>query len=419
MNIVLAKIAISVLCTGLLVIAFKQKKYLINLSTAGSPAIWLGSAWIGTRLLPFILIYLILGVEPTSDVNGFWYMATHAVLGDLVYRDFWSPYSPLFSYFLGIGSILWNNPRVVVLMMILMEGIAVLLSWHYFKPHVGKSSLFFYTIIYFLLPGSLILSVVGAQEDVWMWLFYTLAFILGKRKNNIWMYSFLLAIGVLMTKAIFVLFLVPLFFLEKEKWRFALPLASVGLASVLWLYFNVGDAFLQPMGEADTLRAPNIISVLNPWFFDRLGAGASVWNWVGLVVTLLMGGITTWKWRHKKFEEAASYIFIIMYATLMIVQQSAYSNYIFIFLLPLALGLGQLENRNFVRFILFYTIVCVIHPSYWWRLGMPKYLSISDIFQNVSSLIDYVLQASIVLLTIGLIVYLFKNNDDRKVESIP
>src|SRR5690606_26507336 len=119
------------------------------------------------RLAPFILIFLILGIEPTSDVNGFWYMATHAAEGKVVYRDFWSPYSPFFSYLLAIGAVLWNNPKVIVLIMILMEGVAVVLSWHLYKSFMNRGTFCFRALVYFLLPGSLILSVLGAQEDIW------------------------------------------------------------------------------------------------------------------------------------------------------------------------------------------------------------------------------------------------------------
>jgi len=407
MNVVLAKLAICLVCLLLLVIAFSLKNRITDLGVRMRPRTWLGSLWILFRFIPFLIVYVIMGIDPSSDVHGFWYMATNAAEGKVVYRDFWSPYSPFFSYLLGLGALVWDNPRVVVLIMLLTEGLAVKLTWDFYKPVTDRAKLYYCSLIYFLLPGSLILSVIGAQEDVWIWLFITAAVVAGKRKDRIVLYSLILALGVLVTKAIFVLFLLPLFLLEKDKWRFSLPLAAVGVVSLGVLYTLVGDAFLQPVGEADTLRAPNLISILNPLFSNHLRAGEGYWNWTGLLITVTVGLIATLKWRNEEFEYGVSRIFVLMYATLMIVQQSAYSNYIFIFLLPLTFAWFDTGNLKQIVFLLLFNVLCAIHPSYWWRLGMPKYNSVSDIVLNASSLTDYSMQAAICLLTIGMIFYIF------------
>lgn len=409
MDIVLAKLAICGLCMLFIILAFAREKQ-IGKRTEGVPSlVWIAGLWVVFRLLPFLVVFIFLGISPTSDVNGFWYMAENAAAGKLVYRDFWSPYSPFYSYLLAIGALAWNNPKVIVLIMLLMEGIAVALSCFFYRPVQAKATFRFRSLIYFVLPGSLILCVLGAQEDIWIWLFFTLAVLVRKKTGSVVLYSFVLALGILTTKAIFVLFLLPLFLLEKEKLRFCWPMALSGAVSVAVLYATAGTEFLQPVDEAGTLRAPNIVSVINPWLYDSIGMGRSFWNWAGLLCTLAAGSAAALISRYEDFTISASKAFVVMYATLMIVQQSAYSNYIFIFLLPFTLVLTDFRNRKLVAALLIYNILCTVHPSFWWRSGMPKYYSPADIFRNTASVADYFMQLSIVLLTAGLIVYTLKS----------
>ncbi len=410
MDIVLAKVAICGLCLLLILLALRLERQIGKLAATAHPMLWVTGLWVVFRLLPFLIVFVLLGISPTSDVNGFWYMAENAAAGKLVYRDFWSPYSPFYSYILAIGALAWHNPKVIVLIMLVMEGVTVALSYFFYRPVLSKAKFCFRSVIYFILPGSLILCVLGAQEDIWMWLFFVAAVLVKRKTGSVVFYSFMLALGILATKAIFVLFLLPLFLLEKEKIKFCWPLVLSGAISLALLYATVGTEFLQPVGEAGTLRAPNVVSVVNPWLFDSVGMGESFWNWAGLLCTLLAGSLAAFRWRDEEFTISASKIFIVMYATLMIVQQSAYSNYIFIFLLPFTLLLTDLRNRKLVALLVIYNILCTVHPSFWWRSGMPKYYSPADIFENTASVIDYSLQLSIVILTLWLILYTFKSS---------
>ncbi|GGN15026.1 hypothetical protein GCM10010967_59520 [Dyadobacter beijingensis] len=399
MNIILAKTAISI--AALLVTAallFKKDALTDWLEKKSANAV-LSVAWIILRLLPFIAVYLVANMEPTSDVNGFWDEGSKASLGQVVYRDFWSPYSPLYAYFLGIWLKLWYSPKMIVLTMAVMDGVALLVSYHFFRPFQTRGAFLFRALIYLLLPGSLVLCVIGAQEDVWMWLFVTLAYLVRERTLRVEWYAAILAIGLLMTKAIFVLIMVPLFLLEKQKVRFVIPIAIIGIISLAVLYPLVGLEFMQPLDEAKTLRAPNIPSVLNPWFYNNIGVGEKFWNWIGLVASVGLACLAAWRLRYADFRVMLSKVWIVLYATMMIVQQSAYSNYIFLFLLPLVFYVIDWKNKTQVTILFVFNLLCVVHPSYWWRLGMPCYMTPSDTTASTELLIDYSMQTAIVILT--------------------
>jgi hypothetical protein len=399
MNIVVAKTAISI--AALLVTAallFKRESLTEWLEKKSANAV-LAVAWVILRLLPFIAVYLIANMEPTSDVNGFWDEGSKASRGQVVYRDFWSPYSPLYAYFLGLWLKLWYSPKMIVLTMAAMDGIALVISYRFFRPFQSRGTFLFRSLIYLILPGSLVLCIIGAQEDVWMWLFVTLAYLVRERTLRVEWFASILAIGLLMTKAIFVLIMVPLFLLEKQKVRFVIPIALIGILSLVILYPLVGLEFMQPLDEAKTLRAPNIQSVLNPWFYNSIGVGEKFWNWIGLAISVGLACLAAWRLRHADFRVMLSKVWIVLYATMMIVQQSAYSNYIFLFLLPLVFYVIDWKNKTQITILFVFNLLCVVHPSYWWRLGMPCYMTPSDPTASSGLLIDYTMQTAIVVLT--------------------
>lgn len=397
MSIVFMKVVLSVILLAVVGGVLWKKEYLTVLLKQKNVTLWLAIGWVIFRFLPFLAIYLVAGYAPTSDVNGFWDEASKAAEGQVVYRDFWSPYSPLYAYYLGTWLNVWYDPRMIVLLMTIMDALALYTSWYLYRAQMAD---FLYkSLLYYLLPGSIILCVVGAQEDVWMWFFVLVAYLLRQRTGRVEVYAFVLALGLLLTKAIFVLILIPLFLIEKQKLRFVLLLSSVGVITLAILYPLVGWEFMQPMDEAKVLRAPNILSVLNPWFVDSIGVGEKFWNWVGLVLSLGLGSLTAWRFRNAGFVDMISRTWVALYATMMVVQQSAYSNYIFLFLIPVVFYVIDWHNKREVGLLLLYNLLCVIHPSYWWRQGMPKYLTPSDIWASTSTVVDYLMQLGIVLLT--------------------
>ena len=399
MSVVFAKIGISLISLILLGVMLIRRTAITAWLENKNAGQTLTVGWLAFRLIPFIAIYLIAGFATTSDVNGFWEMGSKASQGMIVYRDFWSPYSPLYPYFLGIWLKLWYDPKMIVLTMAAMDGVAVYISWHFFRPFQSRGTLLFRALVYYILPGSLILCIVGAQEDVWMWLFVVLAYLVRERTVRVEWYAAILAIGLLMTKAIFVLILIPLFFLEKQKIRFLTPMLIIGILSLAVLYPLVGWEFTQPLGEASTLRAPNIPSVLNPFFYNHIGVGEGFWNWIGLAVSVGLACFAAWRLRNADFRIMLSRVWVVLYATLMIVQQSAYSNYIFLFLIPLVFYIINWNSRTQVVLLLIFNVLCVVHPSYWWRLGMPCYMTPGDLTASSELLIDYLMQVGIVILT--------------------
>jgi hypothetical protein len=112
--------------------------------------------------------------------------------------------------------------------------------------------------------------------------------------------------------------------------------------------------------------------------------------------------------RHLDFPRAFSAVFVVIFATMMVAQQSAYSNYIFIFLLPLTFVWIDFRNRKEVSWFLVFNVLSVVHPSLWWRLKSPYYESPAAILAQPIYGLDYALQVGVVICTVYFLRFVWK-----------
>ena len=192
-----AKTVLSVALLLLTGVVLWKRAFLLKIFQGKNVPTALAVGWFLFRLLPFIAVYWLAVFAPTSDVNCFCDAGSKASLGQVVYRDFWSPYSPLYAYYLGLWLKFWYDPRMIVLGMTIMDALALWVSWHLYRAKLSDSDFLFKALIYYLLPGSLVLCVVGAQEDVWMWLFVVVALLYRQRTARVEVYALILALSLI------------------------------------------------------------------------------------------------------------------------------------------------------------------------------------------------------------------------------
>jgi hypothetical protein len=241
-----------------------------------------------------------------------------------------------------------------------------------------------------------------------MWLLVVLAYLAWQHSQKTEVLFLFLLLGLLCTKIIFVLFLLPMLILIRAKVPILAFGVVIGTSVVALLYYLVGFEFLQPMQEASILRSPNLPSIINPITFNLLGFGSKIWNWLGLLVTV---GVGTWfanKVKTLDYRQSFSAVWIVIYATMMTVQQSAYTNYVFIFLLPLVLFWIDFNNKREVVLLLAYNLICTIQPSIWWRFGQIRYNNTTDIFIDSLHILDFTMQILVVCFTIYFIFLVYK-----------
>ncbi|MBO0937252.1 hypothetical protein J2I47_11910 [Fibrella sp. HMF5335] len=392
MLILLVKaVASLVLTVGILLLLSRQKQVERYLESSKLP--WNGVFFVLLRLAPFLLTYVVMGFEPQSDVQYFYKIVQSALRLEIPYLRALNPYSPFYGYMLALPVAIYKNSRMIVLSLLLFEMGCVWLTQRFFLPNLSRGERWFRCLIYYMLPVSFVFSVFSGQEDVLLWGAVIGAYWIWQRTQNAFLGGILMGAGLLLTKAIFVLLLIPIFFLTRRKLSFVAGAALIGLPVFVWLYLTTGTRFLdQPLHEGDYLKAPNWRSLLNPFFYQYLGVNGKVGKWPTLAILLaVIGLVTVWVRQRDKLMGYLPALYTAIFATMTVVQQSAISVYAYAFMLPLLFCLTNFRNRTQMGLLLAFNVLAANHPSIWWRMHQPYYNSVRA-FSNPAFLAEYCLE---------------------------
>ncbi|GAA4405308.1 hypothetical protein GCM10023187_23520 [Nibrella viscosa] len=348
------------------------------------------------RLVPFVGIYLIAGAETRSDVPLFYQAAAEALAGKLVYRDFWSPYSPLFAYLTALPLVIWHSAKAVVLFMIGVEGLAWWLTYRLARRQVGARA-HWVALLYLVLPAPLVFCVLGGQEDSWMWAFTVASLHLGRQQPDEFRLGMWMAVVLLATKALAVLIVAALFFWVRRPVRYVFGLAVVGLPALAVLYLLTGTGFLTPLMFAGMLFAPNIWTVLAPLTGDFMQYAGPL-STLGLLTVIAFSAVGAWRLRQQRvsYERSLPILWLLCYGFIMVVHKSSFSNYAFIYMLPLVFSVIDLTDSRQVGALLVLNALAAIQPSLWWSLDTPLFTNPAMLMQG-QNLLEYSMEVCIVL----------------------
>ncbi len=369
------------------------------------PDAWFLVLWLGLRLLPFLVLYLALGYEATSDLRGFYNGAVAARQGLLPYRDFVTVYAPFYAYLTAIPTLLWDDPRAIIVLMMLVEGLVLWGTYRLYQLSLRT------VLTYLLLPAALMNCVIGGQEDVWMWGFGLLS-VLTIRRNKIFTTGAVLGLALLVTKALFVLLVPIIFFWVKDKIRLVAGMLVVGLPVLAGLFYLGGWSFLMPVQLAQDPLSPNLWSVLHPLLgsvFDQIPP--KLFNYAGLLGTVGVSMAFTFRWKKAglTFEAILLRAWVLVFGLIMLLVPSAYAVYGFAFMLPLvAGGLPGWDAGKPLAFVLLFNLLSVLQPTAWWRLGQ-RFYHVSD-FTNPAYLLEYAMQVGIVASLLYFVGRLYRMN---------
>ena len=351
-------------------------------------------AFVGLRLLPFIGIYVILGQDVRNDVPFFYYKAESAFRGLFVYRDFWSFHAPLFSYIISLPLWLWNNPRAIVLLMVLVEAIAVALTYFTYKNRTPDALLL--ACLYWILPFTFVFVLLNGQEDIWFWLVTLLIWRhVQKRPHNYELGAGLLfAAGLLCIKVTYIFFLFPLLVFVRRPLRMLATMAVPGAIALVILYLNVGDQFLMPIRHTQTLLTPNLFSILRPFielFVHVPESSFTLLNWIGLLLTLGASIAVAWRFRTRSIQRVIPLLFLISFVAMTIFQPSAPGGYATSYQLIMLFALIDPFSRKHELLVLSFSWLLVVQPFIYVYNGSPSYTSF-DLFGTPILAFEYLLQ---------------------------
>jgi hypothetical protein len=388
---------------GLVVFLYVNQRRVLPVLNANERATrWL--AFVLFRLVPFAVVYLILDQEPRSDVQFFYERAVPALEGGLVYRDFLSYHAPLFTYITTLPLLLWNNARVLVLLMALIEFVIANATVRFVRnqppqkarSRAAHSDALLRYVLYYMLPLPFVAMVLSSEEDIWMWGFGLLTLALPATLNDrkfAFLTGLIWGLGMLTVKFMLIVLLIPLFFLIRERWFYLLGLLVVGIPSVLVLYGLVGEKILMPIQHSSYPMAPNLVSVLRPVLGSIFGqTSLTNLNWLGLAGTIGGASWVGWQFREVGYRRAFPYLFCFVFGLFMVLLPSAPGYYLFTQAMPLAFLVLANNRTHWLRFAALNFLLVVQPILMIVYANNAQYTSLGMLTQNPIYALDWSIQ---------------------------
>ncbi len=350
------------------------------------------------RVLPFVIFYLILGMPARSDViSYFWPQALHAVQGDVVYRDFPSHYAPLFPYILAIGVYAWSDPRMIVMFMVSVELFALLVTFVVFDDIMSTKMRSYSAILYLVSPAPFILVVLGGQEDVWLWAFASLSLWMLLRRNDFFS-GVLSGLGLVFTKALFILPVIPTAVMSSRPRRFIIGFGMVSFITFVPLLFLSGENVLMPLSESTSVSPPNLWFTINALTNGKVPLGNPVLSVVSLISVMVLSLLLVWKYRKLLANRVDLYasIWVLMFSLVMLLSPKSLGNYAAIFLMPLTFLAVLYDDRKALLWTLMLNLLVSVQPSLWYRLGSPSHVGFVFL-HNPLDLVEFILEVGMIV----------------------
>lgn len=387
------KLLISVVLAAVIFIIINKSELFNRWQNKGDKTV-LALAFILSRFIPWVVIFLVANEEPRGDIPFFFYKAEAVIKGGFVYRDFWSYHAPLYAYIISLPVWLWHNSRAIVLFMILTEGAILWLTYNTYKSRSPRALQL--AVIYFLLPASFVNTLIGGQEEVWFWGIALLMWRLTLKKNENYETGLgvFFAIALLTIKITFVLLLPAVLVMVRKPWRMIGVMAAIGLPVIAFLYWKIGTLFLMPIQHTEQLMTPNLFSISRPiieTFVHISQKKSTMINWLGLVFTVLIPVYMAIKAKKRHISEILPGIFIACFTSMVIFQASAISAYLIAFLMTVLFEIIDIRKARPMLILLTLNVLTIAQPFVWVYLKQPAYTSFS-MFSNTHFLFEYILQ---------------------------
>lgn len=349
------------------------------------------------RLVPYIGIYLVGHLNAQSDVIGyFWPQAIDASQNHIVYRDFESHYGPLFPYVLSVAVRLWHDPRAIVLLMVLVEGITLVITCYAFGHKLNETDIRYSAFLYLLSPAPFILVLLGGQEDVWLWTFGVLVVWFVVREKTLQAAAAGI-VGLAATKALFIIPLVAIVFGTRRRFTFLAALVIFGTFVFAPLWFLVGNKLFMPLQESSQISPPNIWFIVNAILNGIVPLGTPLLSFVLLSVVAALGCAFFWFHREVIQSSVAGHAigWIFLFNCLMLLSPKSLGNYVTIFLMPLTFVMVLKRDRWAMWLSLGLSELASVQPSLWYRLGSPAHIGYSFL-GNLPELVELIMELAMV-----------------------
>jgi len=374
--------------------------------------------FISTRIVAFIIIFLIIKISPQSDVTAFYYpQAKNILQGNIPYLDFESSYSFLFPFLYSLPLIIWDTPLVFIIIAIVFELISINI-WEkvlniFFNEITAQKVIF----IYLLNPISFFSVIINGQNQILIVLFLGLAILFQQKKKELWSGLFL-GLGLLFTKYLFLIFVPVLVLLSAQKRKLIISFFIAGILPLILLYvFNI-NTLLPLIIESKKYTSGNLPFLLSALFttilnYEFLLNMLLFLIYFGVIIYLYKNYISS----HSNKAVVLNFISVV-FLLFMLFSKKSYTTYLIIGFIPIISFIiySELNLKTLIALNIF-GIISVIEPSLWFRIMNNITLSSRDsnIYPGIFFILIEVILISFYFFYLRKNYLIIKNNDTLKV----
>jgi hypothetical protein len=331
---------------------------------------------LGLQLVPslalFFFLYVLVNLEPTSDVPSYYLPVARAALaGQIPFRDFLSSYAPLFPY-VGAGLVaVWDSGKAFALLAIALNA-GTLVLWHrsagsWLEPRTVRAG-----TVLFASSGHVMVQGLLGTNQCWI-AAGVAASTLMMGRDRVAAAGLIQAVEACGTKLLAHLFW-PVFWIcapRRSRWLAAavIPTASVYL---LFIACGAGTNLLYPLQFEGTQLSSGNLPYLLDLFLGAVSSERLILD--GLTATALgmALGWLLWRTRTAAAEDRPALLpaaLVLVASTLMIFSKKSFTGYVVFVMYPLVLLLASRGGTARVAFLLVFNILLVAEPSLWFRLN--------------------------------------------------
>jgi hypothetical protein len=320
----------------------------------------------------FVLLYVVVGQDVTSDVPAYYLPAARAVLGgQLPYRDFPTSYAPLFPYIGAAIVALWNSAKVFVLFAMLVNGIALVL-WHtvavaLMKPYSARIC----TVLY-ASCGHVTVQVLLGTNQIWIAAALAGSTLLLMRDHDV-KSGLVQALSLCVTKFLALLFWPILWVCAPSRTRWLLG-ALLLPALVFGAVALAGGDILYPFRhEGDLITSGNLPYLLGP----VLHTAVVDQRFIDVTTAMALAVAVAWMiWSSRSLSPRSRPQLTFAALTLICVlfllfSKKSFTGYAVFCLFPAIAVLVETtrRQRNAWLFLTLLNIQLAMEPSVWFHLG--------------------------------------------------
>lgn len=325
--------------------------------------------WLISRLGLFITLFVILDFNVPSDVPYYYYQpAKVALQGKIAYRDFSTSYGPIFPYIAAGAVAVWDSPKAIVLLAIVIEGIALLFWQHAATSTMADKDSKIGLLLYLCNPVPILNIAVAGQNQIWVSCLLAASFVLFLSKRE-FLSGFLIGLSVAAVKVLGLMFVPYWWLMSKTKFRFSCGII-LALALGFFPFYWVGADMLQPLKlEGSLVSSGNLPYLLSLVGFNLTG------QTTGLLLNLLLlaavGTLSLILYKRARLSGKGEISLLGLAAillTFLLLSKKSYTNYLNLAMLPLCCS-AAVTLRGKWRHELFLVWCCVaaLEPSLWHR----------------------------------------------------